>query len=317
MVNTQFMHKISGIFCYQHRLSTTIGWYGYAVYKGLCREPINFLTPLHIHHWLCHGAGMERMQVLDLFSGIGGFSLGLEAAGMETVGFCEVAPFCQQVLRKHWPHVPIHEDVRELDGRLYAGVDVICGGFPCQDISAAGHGAGIVGERSGLWGEFARIIGQARPRWVIVENVPLLRRRGLAMVLSDLLALGYDAEWHCIPASAVGAPHRRDRLWIVAHRGFEGGLRVCQEPLSRQPAFSWCENVRSIEELRERALLHTPILCGAGNGILHWVDRLRAVGNAVVPQVVEYIGRQIIACSRETDPAGWNAPPGEPPPARC
>src|SRR5512139_1947664 len=161
------------------------------------------------------------MRVLDLFSGIGGFSLGLERAGMRTVAFCEIEPFCRAVLRKHWPDIPIYEDVRSLTAERLAAdgisVDVICGGFPCQDISVAGKGAGIEGGRSGLWSEYARIIGELRPRYVIVENVAALLGRGLDRVLGDLAEIGYDAEWHCIPASYVGAPHRRDRVWIVAY----------------------------------------------------------------------------------------------------
>lgn len=158
------------------------------------------------------------MKVLDLFSGIGGFSLGLEAAGMETIAFCEREPFCQEVLKKHWPDIPCHDDVTTLDGKQYNGtVDVIAGGFPCQDISLAGKGAGLAGERSGLWFEYLRIIKEAQPRYVIIENVSALRSRGLEEVLRSLAEIGYDAEWHCIPASAVGAPHQRDRIWIVAY----------------------------------------------------------------------------------------------------
>jgi DNA (cytosine-5)-methyltransferase 1 len=161
------------------------------------------------------------MKVLDLFSGIGGFSLGLERAGFTTAAFCEIEPYCQAVLRKHWPDVPIYDDIRKLTiGRLAAdgiSVDVICGGFPCQDISVAGKGEGIEGERSGLWSEYARLIGELRPSYAIVENVSALLSRGMDTVLGDLASLGYDAEWHCIPASAVGAPHRRDRVWIVAY----------------------------------------------------------------------------------------------------
>ena len=160
------------------------------------------------------------MRVLDLFSGIGGFSLGLERAGFETVAFCEIDKKCHKVLNKHWPDVPIFEDVctltKELLDERGITVDVICGGFPCQDISLAGKGAGIEGERSGLWTEYARIISELRPKFVIVENVAALLSRGLDRVLGDLAEIGYDAEWHCIPASAVGAPHRRDRIWIVA-----------------------------------------------------------------------------------------------------
>ena len=160
------------------------------------------------------------LRVLDLFSGIGGFSLGLErTGGFRTVAFCEIDKRCRSVLRHHWPEVPIFDDVRTLTG---VECDVICGGFPCQDISVAGKRAGITGERSGLWSEYARLIGELRPRYVIVENVSALLIWGLGRVLGDLAALGYDAEWHCIPASAVGAPHRRDRIWIVAYPGREG-----------------------------------------------------------------------------------------------
>ena len=161
------------------------------------------------------------MKVLSLFSGIGAFDLGLSWAGFETIAFCEIEPFARRVLAKHWPGVPCYDDVRSLTAdRLRAdgiSVDVICGGFPCQDISVAGRGAGIGGERSGLWSEFARLIGEVGPRYVIVENVAALLGRGLGDVLGDLASLGYDAEWHCIPASAVGAPHIRDRVWIVAY----------------------------------------------------------------------------------------------------
>jgi len=157
------------------------------------------------------------LTVLDIFSGIGGFSLGLErTGGFKTVAFCEIDPFCRKVLRKHWPDVPIFEDVTKLRGEDVGPVDVIAGGFPCQDISTAGRGEGIEGSRSGLWKEFARLIGEIRPRYVIVENVSALLGRGLDRVLGDLAALGFDAEWHCIPASAIGAPHRRDRIWMVA-----------------------------------------------------------------------------------------------------
>jgi DNA (cytosine-5)-methyltransferase 1 len=161
------------------------------------------------------------MRVLDLFSGIGGFSLGLERAGMTTVAFCEIEPYCRAVLRKHWPDVPCYEDVRSLTAdalrRDGIAVDVICGGFPCQDVSLAGKRAGIKGERTGLWREFRRLIGEIRPRFVIAENVPGILSAGAGEVLGDLAALGYDAFWDCVPASAVGAPHRRDRWWLVAN----------------------------------------------------------------------------------------------------
>jgi DNA (cytosine-5)-methyltransferase 1 len=283
-------------------------------------------------------------RVLDLFSGIGGFSLGLErTGGFETVAFCEIEPFPRRVLAKHWPGIPIYEDVRTLTADTLArngiGVDVICGGFPCQDISLAGKGAGIDGERSGLWSEYARLVGELRPRFVIVENVAALLGRGLDRVLRDLAALGFDAEWHCIPASAVGAPHRRDRLWIVAYpqrcrsvsisRDMDGGgpppsgERATQAtiPVGRR------EDVADADLLRLEGWLRLGLRECAGRGrrqgtseavvragladagwwrtepdvgrVAHGVPsrahRLRALGNAVVPQLPELIGRAILA----------------------
>ena len=155
------------------------------------------------------------LKVLDLFSGIGGFSLGLErTGGFQTVAFCEIEEFPRRVLTKQWPGVPIYDDVRTLSAERLAAdgiaVDAICGGFPCQDISAAGEKAGIDGERSGLWREFARLIGELRPRVVLVENVADLLRgpeewpgAWFGRVLGDLAEIGYDAEWHCIPAASV------------------------------------------------------------------------------------------------------------------
>jgi DNA (cytosine-5)-methyltransferase 1 len=284
---------------------------------------------------------MTKLRVLDLFSGIGGFSLGLErTGGFETVAFCEIEDFPRRVLAKHWPNVPCYHDVRELTGERLAAdgiaVDVICGGFPCQDISSAGHRAGIDGDRSGLWTEYARLIRELRPRFVIVENVADLLSRGLGRVLGDLVALRLDAEWHCIPASAVGAPHRRDRLWLVAHaQRREGQFRY-------DPAMLWgrafkTEQARvgggalahpesdGLEEQRipaeGRKLVAQPAGSGwrredAGSPSRQWwatepnvgrvahgvparVDRLKALGNAVVPQIPELIGNAILASIRE------------------
>lgn len=161
-------------------------------------------------------------RVLDLFSGIGGFSLGLErTGGFETVAFCEIDPFCRRVLAKHWPKVPRYEDVRELTADRLAtdgiAVDVICGGFPCQDLSRAGKRSGLEGERSGLWSEVSRLVRELRPDFVIVENVPELNSFGLGRVLGDLADVGYDAEWDGIPAAAVGSPQLRARTWLLAY----------------------------------------------------------------------------------------------------
>ena len=166
-------------------------------------------------------------KILDLFSGIGGFSLGLESTGgFETVGFCEIDPKARLVLNKHWPNVPVFEDIKELtyerlkaDGNIPS---VITGGFPCQDISCAGKAKGILAERSGLWSEMFRLIRDVRPTWAIIENVSALRSKGLTLVLQNLCEIGYMCEWHCIPASAVGAPHQRDRIWIIAHPNNSG-----------------------------------------------------------------------------------------------
>ena len=173
------------------------------------------------------------MKVLDLFSGIGGFGLaGRMVGGFDTVAFCEIDPFCRAVLAKHWPEVPIFDDVKTLTVELLRSsgiddVDLITGGFPCQDISCAGKGAGIErGERSGLWREMFRLIKELLPRWVLGENVPALRTRGADIVIADLEAAGYAVWPVVVGAWAVGAPHKRDRAWIVARRVAhdEGGI---------------------------------------------------------------------------------------------
>jgi DNA (cytosine-5)-methyltransferase 1 len=295
----------------------------------------------------------QPYRVLDLFSGIGGFSLGLErTGGFRTVAFCEIDPFCRRVLAKHWPEVPCYDDVRELTAAHLAAdgiaVDVICGGFPCQDISFAGKGAGLAGERSGLWSEIARLSGELRPRYVIVENVAALLSRGLDKVLGDLAALGYDAEWHCIPASAVGAPHQRDRIWIVAYadiRRLRGqgvrqkqsgraetvgssedvahadkprlerwlceGLRECASEWTTRPSGPSVQHAPHNAEDGARARRGVPAgewrsepdVGRVAHGVPKRVDRLRSLGNAVVPQIPEMIGRAIMASE-----AGQNAP---------
>ena len=231
------------------------------------------------------------MRVLDLFSGIGGFSLGLERAGMETVAFCECEPYAQKVLKKHWPDVPLFEDVRALDGNQFRGsVDVICGGFPCQDISTAGKQEGINEDtRSGLWSECARLLGEVRPKYAIFENVTNLlngqRGAWFKRVLWDISQVGYDAEWHCIPASSVGAAHQRDRVWIIAYPNktqFKGGSlsERIQKKLAHPGNLCWGKDKSRVER--------------AANGIPSQMDRLGCLGNAVVPQIPEIIGRAIM-----------------------
>ena len=291
-----------------------------------------------------------KLKVLDLFSGIGGFSLGLErTGGFETTQFVEQDPKAQLVLKKHWPDVKIHDDIRTFQPTSSFSADLVCGGFPCQDISSAGRGVGIVGERSGLWAEMARIIGVVRPKWVIAENVSALRSKGLALVLQDLSEIGYDAEWHCIPASAIGAPHRRDRVWIIASdvahperdgcaaSPLAGGIEeaVRQEStgesnsLDSEGAGSLSATERNVAHTRrlqchsgaeEPRVLRTLPADGAvdGNasgrgptpfggewavepdvgrvahGVPNRVDRLKQLGNAIVPQLATLIGYEIL-----------------------
>ena len=185
----------------------------------------------------------ERLKVLDLFSGIGGFSLGLErTGGFETVAFCEIEPFCQQVLRKHWPAVHIFEDVRELTSEQLGPIDVICGGYPCQPFSQAGKRKGEADDRH-LWPEVRRLVASIRPAWCLFENVAGHITLGLDQVLSDLENEGYTCWPLVIPACAVDAPHRRDRVWIVANA-------QCSERRPRQ----FGENVSDRENAgREKA----------------------------------------------------------------
>lgn len=156
------------------------------------------------------------LTVGSLFSGIGGIDLGLERAGMKVRWQVEIDPWCTRVLAKHWPDVERFADVREVGSHNLAPVDVIAGGFPCQPVSFAGKGLAQDDPRW-LWPEFARVIRELRPRYALMENVPGLLARGFGDVLRDLAESGYDAEWDCIPAAAVGAPHRRDRVWVVAY----------------------------------------------------------------------------------------------------
>lgn len=261
------------------------------------------------------------MNVLDLFSGIGGFSLGLERAGMRTVAFCEIDPYCRRVLEKHWPSIPRYDDIRTLTAdRLKAdgiAADVICGGFPCQDISSAGLKVGITGKRSGLWVEYARLIRDLRPKFVIVENVAALLARGISTVLGDLAEIGYDAEWHCISAADVGADHARERIWIIAYPNHQGepvgaehdeahglpALRdVDAERWQQQVAVHLARAGREQESVpwdRVWPDEDSPLGMGVDDGLPQRLDRLSRLGNAVVPIIPEIIGRAIMRQGKE------------------
>ncbi len=247
---------------------------------------------------------MQKLRTLSLFAGIGGFDLSLErTGGFETVAFCEIDPFCQKVLAKHWPNVPCFGDVRELRGDQVGAIDVICGGFPCQDLSTAGKQAGMgEGTRSGLWSEIVRLAGELRPSFIIVENVAALLRgpsdrpgRWFGRVLGDLAEIGYDAEWHSIPASYLGAGHRRDRTWILAYPNSVGQQGQSKGPIFRQSNLLR-QPTRSFARWPGRSNLPEPKTCGRDDGV---PNRLHALGNAVVPQIPELIGHAIL------DDIGW------------
>jgi DNA (cytosine-5)-methyltransferase 1 len=229
------------------------------------------------------------VNFLSLFSGIGGLDLGLDRAGMTCVGQVEIDPFCQRVLARHWPEVPRHDDVRTAVQWWWSAprsrVDVIAGGFPCQDVSDAGDRAGIEGQRSGLWTHFAAAVRDLRPAHVIVENTPGLLARGMGRVIGDLAGLGYDTEWDCVPAAAVGAPQLRARIWILAHTRGERD----EAPDGLCPG--WPEpRVRG-------GWMATPEVRRVADGVPARMVRpeLHALGNAVVPQVAEHIGRLVMA----------------------
>jgi len=159
------------------------------------------------------------LKIIDTFSGIGGFSYAAEklVGGFQTIQFVECEPYCQKILKKHWPNVPIHDDIKSYNPEPYSA-DVVCGGFPCTDISTAGKGLGITEEtRSGLFYELMRVIRLVRPRYIVLENVAAILNNGLGIVLGELAKAGFDCEWACIPASALGACHQRDRWWLVAY----------------------------------------------------------------------------------------------------
>lgn len=275
------------------------------------------------------------LTVGSLFSGVGGLDLGLERAGMRVAWQVEIDDYATRVLARHWPNVPRFRDVRECGRHNLAPVDLVAGGFPCQPHSLAGKRSASGDDRD-LWGEFARILRELKPRWVVAENVPGLLSseagRFFGRVLRDLAASGYDAEWDCLPAAAFGAPHLRDRVFLVAHArgkqlsqqsqpqsegsaaadtGGAGVLRPVANGHSRGGTRS------ALKPQVQAAVFVRPDLVGCGgshfgaawqaepnvdrmaDGFPGRVDRIRGLGNAVVPQVAEYVGRRILAAEGE------------------
>lgn len=264
----------------------------------------------------------HMLTVGSLFSGAGLCDLGLHWAGLKHQWFCEIDPFCRAVLARHWPGVPIHSDVAALKGPELPPVDVLVGGFPCQDVSSAGSRAGVkIGTRSGLWYEYARLIGEIRPRYAIIENVRGLLSLGIEDVLQNLAEIGYDAEWEVLPAAALGAPHHRERVFVVAYpigHGADGGrglLSALERDLGdNKQHWRVCDwlGIRFDRQGKASALeaYPAPVLCrvddggalgldGACRPLLDrrhkigrvdpataraWIPRLKALGNAITPQ---------------------------------
>ncbi len=238
------------------------------------------------------------MNVLDLFSGIGGASLGLHWAGMRTVAFCEQDPFCTAILHRHWPGVPVYPDIRRLTAStlLADGIpppDLIVGGFPCQDISLAGHGAGLEGARSGLWTHMARLVAECRPRWVVAENVPGLRSRGADQVCAGLESQDYTVWPLVVGAVHAGAPHRRQRVWIVARHNAPDAPGPRLETRQPQPA----PPPPRLRPERRRGWPPEPGHRRVDHGLPARVDRIKALGNAIVPANMAMLARAILASS--------------------
>lgn len=251
------------------------------------------------------------LTVLDLFSGIGGFSLGLENTnGFKTIAFCENNKFCQKVLAKHWPTIPIFDDISTLNSEdinnLDTTINVICGGFPCQPISISGNQKGECDERW-MWPEFYRIICMVKPEWILVENVVGLlsvqKGKLFGGILRDLAQIGYNAEWQVLSASYVGACHQRERLFLVAHTNSKRLYKnIFQFKSDQKSCFEerWPEQSNIYLEDFKRSYPKLPKDLRTLNGISEELDKnrlndqIRALGNSIVPKCSEYIGKCIL-----------------------
>lgn len=244
------------------------------------------------------------MKFISLFSGIGGLDLGLERAGMECVAQVEIDDFCRSILAKHWPHIPKYTDVKEYHPDT--DVDVVAGGFPCQDVSLAGKRAGLAGSRSGLFFQAMRVVDESGARFVILENVQgLLSSNGgrdFGRVLEELAERGFDAEWEILPASAFGALHERKRLIVVAYRDgplVEGHLLEASRERRASLESRRLSSMAACAAARQRPgteLVGEPRLARLVHGSSGGVDasRRKAVGNAVYPALAEYIGQSVV-----------------------
>jgi DNA (cytosine-5)-methyltransferase 1 len=239
----------------------------------------------------------------SLFSGIGGMDLGLERAGLTCRWQVEIDEYCSRVLAKHWPEVKRYRDVKTIQAAELEPVDLICGGFPCQPVSVAGKRLAQSDERW-LWPEFYRIVRLVRPRFILVENVPGLFTAGIGDILGDLAAGGYDAEWSVLSACAMGAPHTRERLFIVAYPiGTEwrapntSPFNNARRENNLQPG--WTQSAAQSQQcdwwFRE------PGMGRVAHGVPKWFHRIRGLGNAVVPQVAKWIGAKILEAEALAD----------------
>lgn len=260
------------------------------------------------------------VKIGSLFAGIGGFELGLERAipNAQTIWQVEQDAFCQSILKKHWPHAQLFDDVRAVGAHNLPPVDILCGGFPCQNISKSGKKEGIHGEKSSLWFEMRRIISELRPPIIILENVAAITFRGLPKLLGDLAALRYDAEWCIISARDFGAPHLRERWFCVAYTNSNSKPKRTKHDKTleitntnetpRQEQSTHTERLASKigfehrdckdDRIHQRQYWQShiapkPILCELDDGIPQRLPRLRALGNAIVPQCSQWIGEQV------------------------
>lgn len=233
----------------------------------------------------------------SLFAGIGGMDLGLERAGMECRWQVEIDPFCRKVLAKHWPKVKRYEDIRTVNWGEVERVDLIAGGFPCQPVSLAGRRQAQDDDRW-LWPEFARALSERQPRIALIENVPGLLSRGMGDVVRGLASIGYVARWSPVPACAMGAPYTRERLFIVAHRDGDDSLGWRGDD-----SVGWVGLAAEATETRNAGGSQWAVEPGVGRVVPRVPDRMdrcHALGNAVVPQVSEWIGRRILDIRRES-----------------
>lgn len=225
----------------------------------------------------------------SLFSGIGGFELGAEMAGIDTLWNCEIEKFQGEILKNKFPHAERFTDITKTTGLRY--VDIISGGFPCQDISVAGKREGIKEKRSGLWSEMYRIIWEVRPKYVIIENSPALTISGLEQVLCDLSKIGYNAEWQCISNYAFGYPHKRERLYLIAYSnkiGLQGDVCKCG---SINSIFKQWTSDTSVGYTCAKRILEIPAhsIVRNDDGFPDWSHRVGSIGNAVNPTVAKYL----------------------------